>query len=214
MERTHPANIFVCECITQALFRLMKRKPYHEITVTDIVREAGVSRNSFYRNYQNIQEIITQFLEQKTSEWWNEFITCPDRHHHVISEMFRHFLNMKEEIDLLYHAGLSYLLMEHIIRCGKLNQTGEIKNTYQTAFMSGGLCGIVNEWIVQGMKESPEKMEQFFQNNKNTFGGKQVNEKNRDGVPNNYSYHNCRDCCWSSCVYFVRTAQRLSLIHI
>ena len=162
MERTHPANIFVCECITQALFRLMKRKPYHEITVTDIVREAGVSRNSFYRNYQSIQEIITQFLEQKTSEWWNEFITCPDRHPHVISEMFCHFLNMKEEIDILYHAGLSYLLMEHIIRCGKLSQTGEIKNTYQTAFMSGGLCGIVNEWIVQGMKESPEKMEQIF----------------------------------------------------
>ena len=28
-----------------------------EITVTDIVREAGASRNSFYRNYQSIQEI-------------------------------------------------------------------------------------------------------------------------------------------------------------
>ena len=66
-----------------------------EITVTDIVREAGASRNSFYRNYQSIQEIITQFLEQKTSEWWNEFIACPDCHPHVISEMFCHFLNMQ-----------------------------------------------------------------------------------------------------------------------
>ena len=91
MERTHPVNIFVCECMTQSLFRLMKRKPYHEITVTDIVREAGVSRNSFYRNYQSIEEIITQFLEQRTSEWWNRFIVCPDRYPHVISEMFFHF---------------------------------------------------------------------------------------------------------------------------
>ena len=161
MERTHPANIFVCECIMQSLFRLMKRKAYPKITVTDIVREAGVSRNSFYRNYQSIEE-ITQFLEQKTSEWWNEFITCPDRYPHVISEMFGHFLNMKEEIDLLYHAGLSHLLMEHIIRCGKQSRTEEIKNTYQVAFMSGGLCGLVNEWIIQGMKETPEQMEQIF----------------------------------------------------
>ena len=49
MKRTHPANVFVCECITQSLFRLMKRKAYNKITVTDLVREAGVSRNSFYR---------------------------------------------------------------------------------------------------------------------------------------------------------------------
>lgn len=164
MERTHPANIFVCECITQSLFRLMKRKPYHEITVTDIVREAGVSRNSFYRNYHSIEEIITQFLEQRTSEWWDRFIVCPDRYPHVISEMFFHFLSIKEEIDLLYHAGLSHLLMEHIILCGKLSKTGEIKNAYQIAFMSGGLCGLVNEWVLRGMKDEPEKMEQIFKN--------------------------------------------------
>ena len=164
MERTHPVNIFVCECITQSLFRLMKRKPYHEITVTDIVREAGVSRNSFYRNYQGIEEIISQFLEQRTSEWWNRFIVCPDRYPHVISEMFFHFLSMREEIGLLYHAGLSYLLMNHIVQCGKQSHTGEIQDTYQTAFMSGGLCGLVNEWVLRGMKDEPEKMEQIFKN--------------------------------------------------
>lgn len=81
---------------------------------------------------------------------------------HVISEMFFHFLSIKEEIDLLYHAGLSHLLMEHIILCGKLSKTGEIKNAYQIAFMSGGLCGLVNEWVLRGMKDEPEKMEQIF----------------------------------------------------
>lgn len=164
MRRTHPANMFVCECITQSLFRLMKRKPYNKITVTDLVQEAGVSRNSFYRNYQSTEEIIRQFLEEKTSKWWSEFIAYPDRYPHVISEMFYHFLDMKEEIDLLYRAGLSHLLMEHIVLCGKQSLTGEWKNTYQTAFLSGALCGLVNEWILRGMKESPEKMEQIFSN--------------------------------------------------
>ena len=162
MERTHPSNIFVCECITQSLFRLMRRKPYREITVTDIAREAGVSRNSFYRNYQSIEEIVRQFLEGKTSKWWREFIACPDRHSHVICEMLYHFLDMKEEIDLLYRAGLSHLLMEHIVLCGKQSLTGELKNTYQTAFMSGGLCGLVNEWILRGMQNTPEEMERMF----------------------------------------------------
>ena len=44
MKRTHPTQcVWSAECITQSLFRLMKRKPYHKITVTDLVREAGVS---------------------------------------------------------------------------------------------------------------------------------------------------------------------------
>lgn len=164
MSGTHPANMFVCECITQALFRLMKRRPYHKITVTGLVQEARVSRNSFYRNYPGIEDIIRRFLAEKTSRWWSDFIVSPDRYPHVISEMFYHFLDMKEEIDLLYRAGLSHLLMEHIVLCGKQSLTGEWKNTYQTAFLSGALCGLVNEWILRGMKESPEKMEQIFSN--------------------------------------------------
>ena len=164
MGRTHPANIFVCECITQALFKLMRKKPYSEITVTDLAHEAGVSRNSFYRNYQSIEEIICQFLEERTFKWWNEFIAYPDRYPHVISEMFRHFSDMKEEIDLLYQAGLSYLLMEHIIKCGKQNCAGKTDKAYQTAFMSGGLCGLVNEWVLRGMKDSPKDMEQLWRN--------------------------------------------------
>lgn len=142
----------------------MKRKPYHKITVTDLVREAGVSRNSFYRNYQSTEEIIRQFLEERTSAWWDGLIADPDRYPHVISEMFHHFLDMKEEIGLLCRAGLSHLLMEHIVLCGKQSLTGDLKNAYQTAFMSGALCGLVHEWIVRGMQESPEEMEQLFSN--------------------------------------------------
>ena len=69
MSGTHPANMFVCECITQALFRLMKRRPYHKITVTGLVQEAGVSRNSFYRNYPGIEDIIRR--QSLTGEWKN-----------------------------------------------------------------------------------------------------------------------------------------------
>ncbi len=162
MKRTHPTNVFICECITQSLFRLMKRKSYAKITITELVREAGVSRNSFYRNYQNTEEIIRQFLEGKTSVWWNGFIANPDRYPHIISELFHHLLDMKEEIHLLYRAGLSHLLMEHIVLCGRQSRTEELRSTYQTAFMSGALCGLVNEWIVRGMKESAEEMEQIF----------------------------------------------------
>ncbi len=35
-------------------------------------------------------------------------------------------------------------------------------NAYQTAFMSGGLWGLTNEWVLRDMKETPEEMEALF----------------------------------------------------
>ncbi len=160
MERKHPANLFVRDCITKALFRLMKNKAYQDITVSAIVRTAGVSRNSFYRNYQSIEDILRQYLIEQTSRWWAEYLA--HLHPNVIEETFQHFLNMREEILLLYKAGLSHLLMEHIVLCGKQSLSGEIGNAYQTAFMSGGLWGLTNEWILRGMKETPQEMQALF----------------------------------------------------
>lgn len=160
MERRHPANLFVRDCITKALFKLMKSKNYHDITVSALVKTAGVSRNSFYRNYQSIEDILRQYLVEQTSQWWNEYIADPNPN--IIAETFQHFLNMREEILLLYRAGLSHLLMEHIILCGKQSLTGEVSNAYQTAFMSGDLCGLTNEWILRGMKETPAEMQALF----------------------------------------------------
>lgn len=160
MERRHPANLFVRDCITKALFKLMKTKDYHDITVSAIVRTAGVSRNSFYRNYQSIEDILRQYLIEQTAKWWAEYLA--HLHPNVIEETFRHFLKMREEILLLYKAGLSHLLMEHIALCGKQSLTGELSNTYQTAFMSGGLWGLTNEWILRGMKETPQQMQALF----------------------------------------------------
>lgn len=160
MERRHPANLFVRDCITKALFKLMKTKDYQDITVSAIVRTAGVSRNSFYRNYQSIEDILRQYLIEQTSKWWAEYLA--HLHPNVIEETFQHFLNMREEILLLYKAGLSHLLMEHIALCGKQSLTGEISNAYQTAFMSGGLWGLTNEWILRGMKETPQQMQSLF----------------------------------------------------
>ncbi len=160
MERRHPASVFVRECITKALFMLMKNKDYQDITISEIVRTAGVSRNSFYRNYQSIEDILRQYLIEQTSQWWKEYLA--HLHPNVIEETSQHFLNMREEILLLYKEGLSHLLMEHIVLCGKQSLTGEIRNAYQIAFVSGGLWGLTNEWILRGMKETPQQMQELF----------------------------------------------------
>ena len=160
MERKHPANVFVRECISQALFQLMEKQDFRKITVSSLVKTAGVSRNSFYRNYQSIEDILRQYLVDKTSQWWAEYLAHP--HPNVIEETFQHFLSMKEELLLLYRCGLPHLLMEHIFACGRQSLTGDPDDAYRTSFLSGGLCGLTNQWVLREVKGSPQEMQALF----------------------------------------------------
>ena len=49
--------------IKDSLLKLLAKKEYTEITVTDICRESGVSRGTFYSHYKNIQEIIDELFD-------------------------------------------------------------------------------------------------------------------------------------------------------
>jgi len=47
--------------ITDALFELLKAKELPQITVTELIRKAGVCRASFYRNFYLTEDVIRQY---------------------------------------------------------------------------------------------------------------------------------------------------------
>ena len=46
------------ECIRSALVELLLKKPYDNITMTDIIRKSGVSRSGVYKNYRNKDDVM------------------------------------------------------------------------------------------------------------------------------------------------------------
>ena len=101
------------ESITTALFILMQQKPYHEISITDICKRAGVSRNAFYRNYSVKDEIVRLYLFEITDEWrkrlrQNHSIT----YYSLFLYLFRHLEQNKSLAQLLLKSGLDYLMID------------------------------------------------------------------------------------------------------
>lgn len=47
--------------IFEALMILMEEKPYEKITVSDIVDKAGIARQTFYRNFNDKNEVIFEY---------------------------------------------------------------------------------------------------------------------------------------------------------
>lgn len=60
-ERYHVAD----EAIYDAFFLILKEKDLEKITVSDIIKKAGIVRSTFYNHYENIPDLITA-IEDKT----------------------------------------------------------------------------------------------------------------------------------------------------
>ena len=60
-ERYHIAD----EAIHDAFFLVLKEKDLEKITVSDIIKRAGIVRSTFYNHYENIPALINA-IEDKT----------------------------------------------------------------------------------------------------------------------------------------------------
>ena len=58
------SNRLTRECIEAALIILMKENDYQSISITDIIRKAGVSRSAYYRNYSSKEDILTNLFNR------------------------------------------------------------------------------------------------------------------------------------------------------
>lgn len=69
------ANQITRESIETALLHLMEKKELTQISISELVKKAGVSRNAFYRNYKSKEEILELAYERASQQWmekWKE----------------------------------------------------------------------------------------------------------------------------------------------
>lgn len=93
--------------IADALLHLMKRKPFQQISVTEICEEAAIGRKTFYRNFELREDVIEFHLDLMRDEYQAELIELP-----VEQQLKHHFLYIQKNADYfftLYRNGLYQL---------------------------------------------------------------------------------------------------------
>lgn len=61
------ANQLTKESIETAMLFLLEKKDIKQISVSELVKKAGVSRNAFYRNYKSKEEILEAYYERTSA---------------------------------------------------------------------------------------------------------------------------------------------------
>ena len=72
MNKNEIANNIVKESLTDALFYLMSKKDFNNIAITELSKKAGVSRLSFYRNFDSKEDIIKKWITTTTDNFLKE----------------------------------------------------------------------------------------------------------------------------------------------
>lgn len=167
MDKRKEANLRVKTSITNALFCLMKQKSISEITVSEIIRAAGVARASFYRNYATKESVLTTLIADILDSY-RSHIHLEDGFFYTYENIrlsFAYFGRYGDHVLDLHRFGYGSIVLE------KLNHFHEeVAGTmplssierYTLYMYIGSFYNTAMVWLQGGMKESVDEIAGLF----------------------------------------------------
>ena len=158
----------VRDLMKEALVRLLAEKNFSDISVTDLVKKAGISRASFYRWYSTIEQVLDDVLVDVrqilyTKVFTNLFSDKIEQKKEVIRTIFNTmktknfpFLNMLPENR---HYITSKL--EASIAANKDKKFSSKNEKYLPGILFAAVVLTAIYWAYYGYKESIEEMVEY-----------------------------------------------------
>ena len=152
---------FVDVYITEAFLLLLKKKEYRDITITEICKKAGVTRMSFYRNFESKEDILLKKVQTVTDSFLKES-AISYKNDTVSSYFVKLFTHMQQHIDLctaLNKAGFIHMIKDEFDRVF-LNAYRHVYGEYKSLFLAGGIYNVFLFWFINGCRDNPEVLAQ------------------------------------------------------
>ena len=155
--------------IFDALERLMEKKRFENISITDVCKEAKIGRVTFYRHYDTLEDV----LRKKSDELFEEFIPyCKDYNQRKTSgsgllvPFLRYWYVNPKIIQLIIQADKTYILTDSINRLISISKLLPLKehnidleeDSYFSAVVNSVILCILIEWIKKGQNLAPDDL--------------------------------------------------------
>lgn len=163
--RKNQANMIAKDCIVEALIKLLEEKSLSAITISELTEKAGVSRMTYYRNYDKKEDIFKTYLDD-VMEFYHDDVKnlMLQGNYDDMDNMIHCFCYMKEHrhfLDSLFKSGFGHLLLKticnYVIKTWYKPENGKALY-YKLHAFSGALYNLYIAWSMDGMEESPEEM--------------------------------------------------------
>ena len=161
MRKQNISAEFIKTCYAGALIKLMKEKDYNIITISEICKEAGFGRTSYYRYFTNNKDELILYIAKL--KWIECKINNSEEEKYDEGKLLlNHVYNHKDFFTLLRNHNLNALIFEIFYdNFGRQENENEILS-YGKAFFAGAYFGVIYEWIIQGCKDTPDTIQTKF----------------------------------------------------
>ena len=148
------------QMIADALFRLMKHKPFQQITVTELCEEAAVGRKTFYRNFDLREDVIDFWLNMRCAECREDLLPVP-----TDQQLYQYCVFLKKHMDgfiALYQSGLHPFVENKfsvfLPYTMPLWSDDPVEQEYRSQYIIAGIDAIIRVWVTRGFRESVDKI--------------------------------------------------------
>ena len=147
------------EYITAALMQLMRKKPFARISITELCQKAGVSRMSFYRNFESKEDVLKKWCAGITDRFVAEsgINYRHDTLRDYFATLFAHVLQYREMTLVLRRNDLLWIVRDDIDRVFFETYKG-IYDEYKMHFITGGIFNAYRLWVDNGFRETPDEL--------------------------------------------------------
>lgn len=149
--------------ITEALLALMEKESFEDITVTDITRRAGVARLTFYRHFEDKEQVLLTHLDSIFESYLSELLKTEDmKLREGLCRCFEYwkrdkrlpgFLAQQSTVPLLQQSFGRYL--QYVL---DINIYPQKLSYFQKKFIEGGLLLTMTDWLANPRGLTPEDM--------------------------------------------------------
>lgn len=155
------------QAIAASLKRLLADKPLSKVTVTDIARECGISRMTFYYHFEDIYDLVEWACQEdaaraiagkKTADTWqagllNVFHAVREDRHFIMN-VYR-CMN-RSRIEAFLVPVVHDLMIDVMDECDPGTAVPRCDRDFIVRFFEYLFIGCLLAWIDEGMAEEPE----------------------------------------------------------
>lgn len=177
-----PRSIRARQAFHQALIDLLKKKTFQKISVTDIARQAGLARHTFYNHYETKEELLNSIIDSILNELFvyaaelditlGSTDVDPEVNQKIAVKFFQIWQENTEIVKILDSVDIDRLLIKRMKESftNYFDQHSGARALtiepallqYLISFNAYAAIGILNQWLEDGMQYPPEVMGEFL----------------------------------------------------
>lgn len=170
MERKENQRVMLTKrLLKESLMRLMSGKEIQKISVSELCRDAGINRATFYNHYNTpydlLRDIEKTMAKEARDSWDAAGAKEPKQLKGRIAALCRYFQENRTVARLIFQNNSSKSdFSAELIRIDDpwdevfSESYGEAGNTILTTFITNGTYCAIQEWLLEDNPKTPEEM--------------------------------------------------------